>query len=68
MRSLRTTTKSRPRSPQLEKTRAQQWRPNAAKKLKNKKPSMYKIMQNLKKNCYSSLNRIRIEEMVNYKF
>ena len=31
MRSWRTATKSSPRSPQLEKTRAQQQRPNAAK-------------------------------------
>ena len=31
MRSPRTTTKSSPRSPQLEKDRAQQQRPNAAK-------------------------------------
>ena len=31
MRSPRTTTKSSPRSPQLEKARVQQWRPNAAK-------------------------------------
>ena len=31
MRSLRTATKSSPRSPQLEKARAQQQRPDAAK-------------------------------------
>ena len=36
MRSLRTAMKSSPRSPQLEKARAQQRRPNAEKK-KNKK-------------------------------
>ena len=35
MRSPRTTTKSSPYSPQLEKARAQQQRPNAAKKLIN---------------------------------
>ena len=34
MRSPRTATKSSPRSPQLEKARAQQRRPNAAKKKK----------------------------------
>ena len=34
MRTLLTTTKSSPRSPQLEKARTQQFRPNAAKKLK----------------------------------
>ena len=31
MKSVRTATKSSPRSPQLEKARAQQQRPNAAK-------------------------------------
>ena len=34
MRSPRTVTKSSPRSPQLEKARVQQGRPNAAKKKK----------------------------------
>ena len=37
MRSLRTTKKSSPRSLQLEKACAQQWRPNTAKKKKKKK-------------------------------
>ena len=37
MRSLGTTTKSSPCSPQLEKARMQQQRPNAAKKKKKKK-------------------------------
>ena len=41
-RSLRTATKSSPRSLQLEKTRAQQRRPNAAKKLKKKKKNLKK--------------------------
>ena len=36
MRSPRTTTKSSPNSPQLEEARAQQWRPNAAKKKNSK--------------------------------
>ena len=36
MRSPRTTTKSSPRSPQLEKARVQQQRPNAAKKKERK--------------------------------
>ena len=36
MRSLRTAMKSSPRSPQLEKARAQQRRPNAEKKKKQK--------------------------------
>ena len=36
MRSLHTAMKSSPCSPQLEKARAQQWRPNAAKKKKKK--------------------------------
>ena len=37
MRSLRTTTKSSPRLPQLEKACAQQWRPNVVKKTKQNK-------------------------------
>ena len=37
MRSLRTAKKSSPRSPQLEKTHAQQQRPNTAKKKKKDK-------------------------------
>ena len=39
MRSLRTATKGSPRSPQLEKARVQQRRPNAAKINKLKKKS-----------------------------
>ena len=44
MRSLRTTTKSSPHSPQLEKARVQQWRPNTAKnKLKKKKETIIQL-------------------------
>ena len=46
MRSLRTTMKSSPRSPQVEKARAQQWRHGAAK---NKKKKINKFI--LKKNA-----------------
>ena len=45
MRSPRTATKSSPRLPQLEKTRVQQWRPNAAKtkQIKKKKRTLANI-------------------------
>ena len=56
MRSLRTTMKSSPRSPQLEKARAQQQRPNAAinkeinKFIKKKKQQMgtFLVVQQLR--------------------
>ena len=52
MRSLRTATKSSPRSPQLEKARVQQLRPNTAKnKIKNK----IKFIKKKKKN-YCPIN------------
>ena len=59
MRSLRTAGKSSPRSPQLEKARAQQQRPNAAKN-KLKKINLWKeksVMFEKKKReikCYPS--------------
>ena len=43
MRSLRTTTKSSPRSPQLEKARTQQRRPNVAKKEKKSQFILFMI-------------------------
>ena len=50
MRSPHTATKSSPRSPQLEKARAQQWRPNAAKnKKQTKKIAQESQMENRSK-------------------
>ena len=49
MRSLRSATKSSPRSPQLEKARAQQRRPNVAKNLKNKYINLLKKKKERKK-------------------
>ena len=55
MRSPHTTKKSSPHSPQLEKARVQQWRPNAAK---NKFKIFFKIyfemIPNLQKMCLNS--------------
>ena len=50
MRSLRTATKSSPRSPQLEKACAQQQRPSAAKNKINKTWEEMKEIENFKNN------------------
>ena len=49
MRRPRTTTKSSPRSPQLEKAHAWQQRPNAAKNFKKKKKKNREPVKVLKK-------------------
>ena len=65
MRRPRTTTKSSPRSPQLEKAHAWQQRPNAAKNFKKKKKRNREPVKVLKK---KKKERTKLEDLYHSNF